>query len=543
MNRYIYPLLFAAFMPVAVRSQELNSEITVTHQVVPEEQAATRLRLQPSISLPKVTPGRLSMASSATMAELTPEIVTLEPAQWATHRLRSSQRGYAALSYGPLWNLNASAGYRAIDRDSLQLDAFMQFNGFAYETTYPDDFFGDNRKVSLRRNSGLIGGRTKWITEQGTLAGSVIYNFSNYNMPFPVNPCTVNANFVNANAGWSGTIDRKADYRIGIDYTLLGFGYPDNPTHNIGNIDLAANWHYSKRSHWGLILRQTLMHSTSGNNKGVTRIEPSYTLVVDKFSARIAAAIDIKNGNVYYKHAGLVVPKIDLSWHPSSHFTLWGKTDGRLEANSRAMLYDIQPYLNADFEAGFSRIFTADAGMTVGPWAGASIGFFGGYAWTNDWMLPEIGFGTMHGVNVRGGHWGGEINYDFHQYLSLKVRAEMAQGPVGDYSTGYALWGDHAKFNLVAAATVRPIDPLNITLSYHLRTSRNKEADSTVPQTPKGYQDLMNISKLNASVGYQFNTNWTAFINGENLLNRHWYLGPAIPSQGIVIMAGAAYKF
>ena len=476
------------------------------------------------------------------MAELTPEILTLEPAEWGARLLRSAQKGYAALSYGPAWNLNASAGYRAIDRDSLYVDAFMQFNGFKYKTKYPDNFFGDDRSVHLRRNAGMIGGRTKWISSAGTLSGSVVYDFSNYNMPFPVNASTVNANLLNANAEWNGAIGKKADYRIGIDYTLLGFGYEGNPTHNIGNIDLGANWHYSARSHWGLSLRQNLMHSTSGANKGVTHIEPAYLLTTKHFTARIAAVVDIKNGNVDYKYSGLVAPKIDLTWRPSAHFTLWGKTDGRLEANSRAMLYDLQPYLLADFEAGFSRIFTADAGMTLGPWAGASIGFFGGYAWTNDWMLPQVGFGTMHGVNVSGGHWGGEIGYDYRRYLSLKVRAEMAQGPLGEYTTGYALWGDHAKFNLIAAATVRPIDPLCFTLSYHLRTSRNKVAE-VLPQTPDGYQNLLNISKLNASVGYQFNKNWTAFINGENLLNRHWYLGPAIPSQGIVIMAGAEYKF
>ncbi|MDE6144678.1 MAG: hypothetical protein K2F96_00195, partial [Muribaculaceae bacterium] len=70
MNRYIYPLMLAAMIPAAGKSQELNSEITVTHQVVPEEQAATRLRLLPTVSLPKVSPGRLSMASSATKADL-----------------------------------------------------------------------------------------------------------------------------------------------------------------------------------------------------------------------------------------------------------------------------------------------------------------------------------------------------------------------------------------------------------------------------------------------------------------------------------------
>ncbi|MBD5373534.1 MAG: TonB-dependent receptor [Bacteroides sp.] len=536
MKRYILPAMIFA-LGVSATAQNLNTEITVTHQIVPEEQAATRLRLLPEISLPTVSQGRLPMSATTNWAELTPLIRTLEPAPWACSLPRSNQKGYAALAYGPLWNLGASAGLRAVDRDSLQVEAFMQFDGFAYRTKYPDNFFGDDRKVSLRRNSALIGGRSTWIASGGTLSALLTYGFSNYNMPFPVDPSTVNANLGNLSLGWNGRTG-KIDYRAAVDYTLLAFGFPNQPTHNIGNIELGANWHASTYSHWGLTLREQLMRSTSGQTKGITHIEPAFQLTTKPFTARIAAGIDLKSGNTDYKSL-FIVPKIDISWRPSAQFNLWAKTDGRMEANSRAMLYEVQPYLHADYEAGFSRLFTADAGLTLGPWAGASIGFFGGYAWTWDWLIPMDGFGRMHGVDMRGAHWGGDISYDYRRYLSLKVRAEMAQNPKGDYSKGYAIWGDHAKFNLTASATVRLITPLAINLSYHFRSSRNKES----LMMPSGYQNLMTISKLNASVSYQLNQAWTIFVNGENLLNRQWYLGPSIPSQGIVGMLGAEYKF
>ncbi len=100
----------------------------------------------------------------------------------------------------------------------------------------------------------------------------------------------------------------------------------------------------------------------------------------------------------------------------------------------------------------------------------------------------------MPGADMNGAHFGGDLNYDFRQYLSLKVRAEVAQNPKGDYTKGYALWGDHAKFNLFASATVRPISPLSINLSYQFRPSRNKVSS----MMPSGYQNLMTISKLNA---------------------------------------------
>lgn len=535
MKRIILPIILAGGLTAT--AQNINTEISVTHQIVPEEQAATRLRLLPSVSLPSVSPGRLPMSAGTNWAELTPQIVTLEPAPWATLLPRSTQKGYAVLAYGPLWNLGASAGIRAVDRDSLQVDAFMQFDGYTYKTKYPDNYFHDNRKVRLRRNTALIGGRTTLITSSGTLSALLTYGFSNYNMPFPVGAETVNANLGNLSVSWNGKVD-KLDYHASADYTLLAFGFPNQPTHNIGKIEAGANWHASTYSLWGLTLLQQLMHSTSGQSKGITHLEPAYQLSTKPFTARIAAGIDIKEGNVKYKSL-FIAPKVDICWRPSASFNIWARTDGRMEANSRAQLYDLQPYLHADYEAGFSRIFMADAGLTLGPWSGASIGFFGGYTWTWDWLIPEDGFGAMHGVKMRGAHGGADLNYDFRQYLSMKVRAELAQNPKGDYTKGYALWGDHAKFNLIASATVRPITPLAINLSYHFRSSRNKISSVMA----SGYQNLLTISKLNASVSYQLNREWTIFVNGENLLNRQWYLGPAIPSQGIVGMVGAQYKF
>ncbi|MDE6118697.1 MAG: hypothetical protein K2F82_02400 [Muribaculaceae bacterium] len=55
---YIIAAMMTASLLTAA-AQELNSEFTVTHQVVPEEQAATRLQLLPSIALRPVDAGRL----------------------------------------------------------------------------------------------------------------------------------------------------------------------------------------------------------------------------------------------------------------------------------------------------------------------------------------------------------------------------------------------------------------------------------------------------------------------------------------------------
>ena len=57
-SRYSFALA-ALMLGLTAGAQDLDTEITVNHEVVPEEHAATRLRIMPQISLPKIDAGRL----------------------------------------------------------------------------------------------------------------------------------------------------------------------------------------------------------------------------------------------------------------------------------------------------------------------------------------------------------------------------------------------------------------------------------------------------------------------------------------------------
>lgn len=537
-NRYSIALLLISAVANA-SAQNLNTEITVTHEVVPEEQAATRLRLLPTVSLPAINAGRLPAATRFAPASLTPYITPLAAAPYRDSMIRSPWRGYAALGYGPIYNLAASAGYRFIGRENLTLDAYMQFDGMSYTSHYPAIEY--DKTVCFRRNTAMAGAGTAWTTAAGTLDASVLYQYSGYNFPIldykvtdEIIPHTIDANVAKANIGWGGKAD-NIDYRIAADYGLIYLG-KDNA--NNSRIALQGNmdWHASTKSIWGVDLGFSLDHSTLTGNKGILHILPRYAFGSNTFRMRLGVDIDIKTGNTPFKPALLVAPDVNLVWQPSPYFNIWGKVSGRMDDNFRAALFDEQPYLLADFDTGMSRIYNGEAGITLGPLRGASISFFGGYTIARDWYMPAIKTGYMTPMDVDGAHGGVAFAYDYRRYLSINVRAEIAESPDGDYSRGYAPWRDHAKFNLMAQATVRPIEQLDINLGYQLRTGRQK-------QMPVGNMALQNISNLRAAVSYKITRQWTVFLRGENLLNKHWYLGPAVPSQGIAGLLGAAYKF
>lgn len=560
----------ALLLPFCAAAQDLNSEITVTHQIVPEEQAATRLSFFPAISLPQVAQGRLRLASGATSAPISPFISTLEPAPWQAALTQTPYRGYAALAYGPIYNLGASAGYRVVNRQNLWTDLYGQFNGYDYSKHY----FGIpyHGKVSLHRNTVLAGARTQWNPTKvnGSLTASVLYSFSGYNFPvlefgsWLTTPNTNNVHIVDANANWSGR-EKQFTYSFGGGYDLIAYRGSHRSEHNHGKLTASAEYAFNSTSTWGLNMKVTLGHSSIdgpsvrengknlsvSGNKGVYRLEAFYQLSRKHFVGHFGAAMDIRLGNIVYfretikDHGDIIehdlqrfipVPEINLVWRPSGFFSLWGNAKGRVEENSRLALQEEQPYLLGNFSAGYSKVYSADAGITIGPWKGASIQFFGGFMQAYDWYLPAIETGYMASGDINGWHFGGNFAYDYRQYLSLNLSAEFAPNQKGRYNHGYAPWRDHARANIVASVSTRPIDKLSIELKYQARLDRNKI-------TPIGYLDLGNIHNLSATAQYQITPQWTAFITGENLANQEWYLGPSIPCQGINGQIGAQYKF
>lgn len=543
-SRYSFALA-ALMLGLTAGAQDLDTEITVNHEVVPEEHAATRLRIMPQISLPKIDAGRLQPASRYLPAQLSPYIFPLGPASWLDRQKRYPYRGYAMLGYGPVYNLTGSVGYKFVENEQLTVDAYGQFNGMSYTRGYRKlpPFMADyDGKACFRRQAAMVGANARWTSSAGTLTGSVMYDYLGYNYPIlqlqvpaVTDKHVIDANLANVNLGWSAA-KGAFDYAVGVDYSMIYLG-KNNANNNRVALSSAANWRTSSKSAINLDLGFSLDNSALANNKGILHILPRYSFAVNQFKLRLGVDLDIKTGNVAYGPTVLVAPDVDVVWQPSTFFSIWGKVNGRMDDNYRGKLLEEQPYLLADFDAGMSRIYNGDAGLTIGPIRGAAIQVFAGYTIAKDWYFPAVTTGYMDPVDVKGFHWGAAFNYDWRRYLSTNLRLDIAQSPRGDYSKGYAPWRDHAKLNLVYNLTVRPIDKLDIGVGYHLRAGRQKTLGAGKDL------NLCNISNLSASVSYKITPQWSAFVRGENLLNQNWYLGPAVPCQGIMGMVGATYKF
>ncbi|MDE7388353.1 MAG: hypothetical protein K2M97_03760, partial [Muribaculaceae bacterium] len=350
-------------------AQELNSEFTVTHQVVPEERAATRLQLLPQLQLPAVDAGRLPSSGLVTAGPVSPTLTFMQPVPWASTLAVSPWRGYAQLAYGPAYNLDASAGYRIIDRSNLQLGAFMQFNGFKYSSSaHPDTPWRVYGKPTLRRNTFAAGSSLTWRPiKDGTLRVAADYTFSAHNIPMPVvkiedgmvlpdadNPATsiynINHNGLNISADWAHNVSAKFRYTLSASYGLTAFSrYAEGCTENRGTLGTSLIYDYGKKSHWQLDLSMLSVEMSDFGHKGVLSVAPLYRLTLRRFMAQLGFKADFLLGNVHNFDDnngtdGWLYPRLDLCWKPSAMFTLWGKIDGRTDANTMASLFEAQPY-------------------------------------------------------------------------------------------------------------------------------------------------------------------------------------------------------
>lgn len=552
-------------MALGASAQSLNTEITVNHEVVPEEQAATRMRVLPAVNLPDIKAGRLPVSSRFMPTTITPFISPLSAAQYADTIVKSPWRGYGALGYGPVYNLMGSWGSRVVDREYLAVNAYLQFDGMSYKSKYPGINY--DGKVVFRRNTVLGGGDVAYTVGAHHLTGALLYQYSHYNYPILDLPTLatdkniVNANVVKANAGWK-TSYGQADIHASADYGMIYFG-KNKANNNRVAVRSGAAWHSSTKSTWTFDFNFSIDHSAAVGNKNIFELHPAYNYASKKLRLRVGLDVDIPDYDAEDAIKLRVIPELAIDWRPIEYFKIWLNSTWDMVDNNRLAMYDEQPYLLQDFDTrDVSGIWKMQAGIGLGPFRGASINVYVTPTIAENWYIPAFGTGYMtnriprisvssnpgesdyyaeysYGNHIGGCLFGVSFSYDYRRYLSLNVTGEYSRRDNGDYYSGYAPWRDHAKYNLMAQATIRPINKLEVNLGYQLRTGREKMIGDLYHQNSL---NLRNISNLQAGVSYKINERTSVWLRGENLLNRHWYLGPAVPSQGIMGMIGVIFK-
>lgn len=554
-NKHILAFMGVALLATGVQAQNLTKEITVEKDIVPVERDAHRLRVTPSMYLPEVSRKRLSWSDRAVAAPVTASISTLAPAQYMSTVAPSPYRGYVGLGYFPSMQAAFTAGYRFADTDLTRAGAWLQYDGSDYKGT---NIAGN--KLSYRDHTARLGiDVSNTFKEIGTLDARLNYTFAGYNYPALTDKgVSMTANDVRLALGWRSQVDAFS-YSIGLDYNFLKFGKAlDAAEKGLGenylDLDLGLAYSFGSDSRVGADIDFAMVADNGAvapgldKNSGLVSVAPYYAVVGDTYRVRLGL-----RGGAAFKRGGkgFVAPDVKLEWLPSAHFTAFVKCDGGTVLNPMARLWAddhaVAPVLDY-FQslAPTRRKWGVEGGFVVGPFAGASIEAWGGYADMENQLMPTVigGMPLLAAYNFKSINYGVAFNYNYRDMAVVRVSYE---GAPSDIDRGYAAWTDRAKSALKASLTVKPVDALDITLGYTLRGDRTVYSLRPVEAGPfeGGFSpvDLDDVSSLDLGLGYRFSDRFTVWGRGENLLGTKWQSSYLMPCKGLTGLVGITYRF
>ncbi|WP_217938816.1 TonB-dependent receptor [Duncaniella muris] len=604
----IFSLCLALGTPLF--GQGLHKEINVEQEIVPVKRDAARITILPTLQLPAVSKPQLAFSNRVVTTRVPNSISTLEPVAYGENLFSSPYRGYVALGLGaPLFNGAFSAGYRILDTDRTRLSAWGQYDGDIYTQKT------DERKEYWRDHSASLGvDLHQAIGSKSFLNAGVDYTYGYHTIPSAWDSFSQSISRFNLSALYTSRA-QGLDWTAALRYRHFGFynsnapqrlhfissvpdtdfpihiftpgqtGAADSPApgqtevyavpgespvrQNLFGASLTGKLSFGDNTSLGLDADADFLHTGShlsprypylsygdysakdGSTVGLIALTPHLDYSSATVKARIGAQVDvsINNGRVFH-----IAPEASLAWTPSQLVGFEIKAHGGSDLNQLSSLYDVTPYLNSSMAYSQSHIpYALDGRVTVGPFFGAYLEFFGGYAKANDWLMPVVADSYLGGavfdrIDLSAWHGGAAVGYDYRKQLSARISYETAPN---DYDNSFYEWRDRARHVVNAELKLRPLTPLQITLGWQFRAGRRcyGMADNLSGATgdlqiysPQA-RSLGCVSDLSLGASYAATDALSIFAGGENLLNRRYYRIGDRYSQGIRFMIGASLKF
>ncbi|WP_289749509.1 hypothetical protein [Muribaculum intestinale] len=306
-----------------------------------------------------------------------------------------------------------------------------------------------------------------------------------------------------------------------------------------------------------------------GGGYNITEMHPYLRWKNDNLIVKAGVGIQIAGGDC---GSNRVRPDLRVDWTPSASFAIWGQlNDRRVNMQTLGNLYDRNRYIGRLCDAGpMLDKLHVEGGIVIGPFAGASIELWGSYGRVSSYYtpavisLPQGNVGSLNsGVSespfstyftigqymviddFTDMSYGAAFNYDYRDIASLRVSWE---GAPQEFDRGNINSLDRARSVFAATLGVHPINPLDISLGYTVRSGRclyGIKPDYPGLFNPFEYRkySLGTAASLDLGATWRFSDRFNVWGTVENLLNRDWQIVYGIPNKGVTGLVGVSYRF
>ena len=573
----------------------LNREMTLEREFDPTVQDANKVNTLPAVKEPEVTPRPIDYASFTSPADPEKQIATLPAGNVQTAIDYNRRRGYLDFAAGMHRNINGDFGYHILSTEKDKLNFY-----FSHRSTNGSvDLNQWDRSVDAKLNDNLGGIDYEHEFEKAILKIGAKYRYDQFNYygygsdeedpgfvydsEPPIYDLTNRdskqvGQTIAATVGIESAENASIGYALDLGYTNFGYKYAfgsaaDGPTEN--TFELGFNlfqdlWNSQSIGISGLFeyfnyaipeetigygpVDQRIIYDYEFKNHAEGTINPYYRVGGDNWNLKIGGKFMFATG---HETKLMGSPDIAFDATVANRTLLYITAGGKLYSNSMYEVSNICRYIDPTRELEPSRNWLDGV---IGIRSGAARGFwfdiFAGYKITDNDLLftPTRGsyddgtFPVLYGetnIDTKLFYVGANLKYKYQQWFEIGVKGvynnwsgdyhELLVG-AGAYPEIDHVWGK-PEFELDANLTLRPIEKLAISATYHLETGRYMKA--------YGEDDVKmdNINELNLRASYDFNRTFGLYAQVNNLLNQGYDIFYGYPAQGITVMGGISLRF
>lgn len=504
-------------------------------------------------------------------------------------------RGYLTAGLGSYLNSTLSAGYLLANSASTRADLWLQHTGTSLMHPRMNQYSRDWKRYRYDERLGFT--LRHDMGSGGTLDLAATYRLGLFNYygatPHPdlATPGSPGAtppdaaprqtlNDAALNAAWhsASTSGFSFSAHVGAAY----FGYNRNytvadyhwlPWKGQKETEANAGGSLTHKLAEGSVLTADVDFTLLAYNKAVSNgrsrtlqtltFTPAYVYTDERFSARLGVRADATWGAG--ASTGIEMPDLDYSTlhlAPSVRLaydaSLWSalldfgggqqlqtlRQGALLNYYQKPMLDYVMPQftpLKALLRLQYAGTGKLAAGVDF-TWAVVRHLYLGGWYMSqlSDYTVDAADFMPLH-CNLRGFSLGADVRWNPLSMLSLKGR--LTWQPQKNLSTtGFFNGYDRPRWTIDAEATLTPIRPLTLSLSYHYRGVRNIYSRYGVTRQCIATR-LPDLCLLNFGARYRLNRSVAFFASADNMLARRVNILPCTPSEGVNFMAGADVLF
>ena len=522
---------------IYAQKDSLNAVIQVENSYNPVVTKATKVGFTPTTDNTVAKPLELIFTQQATpFKEFTSErdVTDVLPTQ------NKCYPGYARIGYGTGHNTDAKLFYTYDISKRDKVSAEATFNG------YNTNINGVMGKWDSRMFTSAVGAAYahRFDALHLNVAAGYGNNVFNYQMWTPCDK----QNVQRGNASVKGKSILAGAFSYEFDASFSRINYKHSPykflnEENIGGhvaenkISLSAQVKYESTEE---VLRDATLgikvdnYNYSGrslfNNQLAIELNPHIN--ARAFGTKIRAGFNLslitENGGFF-----AIAPDIATETSVNDKITFYTSIKGRRTATGIETLEQLTPYWNATSLAPQYTIGDITAGVRLS-YESFSAEAFLGYAYTKDALLPiyevadyDKGVASLIAQESIGDAYiGMRTAYDYEGWL--KGTAETRYNAY--HGCDKILLQMKPKFELSIGAEARVMEELYVSLAYNLATY-----DNDVPS--------LNKNELNMRTSYKFLDRFSAYIEGNNLLNRKYMKHAGYYEQGINLLLGVSASF